>query len=250
MVAEPIENIPLNSQLCENVTSMDCRRSANSLLQPGGGSQEHQRLECTWRSSAMRERHRFRPAGWDCLETRVALTHGGPISSGLIGTLSPNPRAGGPAARVVAQLNASFNEFTANYQQAQGAYLSSGTAADATAFKAYTDQAIGLLAQELTRTMSRVRGSLVYIKDGQQRSLHGGSSIVLQAILYSRINGPAGSGSLMATLNSTAVVPTTPPTGASATLYTLTAANAIQSARVAMINSVKLLVMNTFDNGH
>ena len=160
------------------------------------------------------------------------------------------PATGGPAARVVAQLNASFNEFTANYQQAQGAYLSSGTAADATAFKAYTDQAIGLLAQELTRTMSRVRGSLVYIKDGQQRSLHGGSSIVLQAILYSRINGPAGSGSLMATLNSTAVVPTTPPTGASATLYTLTAANAIQSARVAMINSVKLLVMNTFDNGH
>jgi len=198
----------------------------------------------------MRERHRFRPAGWDCLETRVALTHGGPISPGLIGTISPNPRAGGAAARDVAQVNAAFNQFIANYQQAQGAYLSSGTAADATAFKAYTSQGVELLAQELTRTMSRLPGSLVYIKDAHQRSLHGTSSIVLQAILYSRINGPAGSGSLLDTLNSTAVVPSTPPNGASATLYTLTAANAIQSARYAMINSVKFLVMNTFDNGH
>jgi len=199
----------------------------------------------------MRERHRFRPAGWDRLEARVALTHGGPISPALIGTLSPNPRAGGAAARIVAQVNASFNQFTANYQQAQGAYLSSGTKDDATAFKHFTDQAVGLLAQELTRTMARLPGSLVYIKDTHQRSLHGtNSSIVLQAILYSRINGGSGSGSLLDTLNSTAVVPSTPPTGASATLYTLTAANAIQSARIAMINSVKFLVTNTFDNSH
>jgi len=147
-------------------------------------------------------------------------------------------------------VNASFNQFTANYQQAQGAYLSSGTTADATAFKAFTTESIGLLAQQLTRTMSRIHSSLVYIKDAQQRSLHGGSSIVLQAILYSRINGGSGSGSLLETLNSTAVVPATPPTGASATLYSLTAANAIQAARVAMINSVKFLVSNTFQNGH
>jgi hypothetical protein len=198
----------------------------------------------------MRERHQFRPAGWDCLETRLALTHGGPISPALIGTLSANPRAAGPAARDIAQVNASFNQFTANYQQAQGAYLSSGTTADATAFKAFTTESIGLLAQQLTRTMSRIHSSLVYIKDAQQRSLHGGSSIVLQAILYSRINGGSGSGSLLETLNSTAVVPATPPTGASATLYSLTAANAIQAARVAMINSVKFLVSNTFHNGH
>jgi hypothetical protein len=198
----------------------------------------------------MSKRNRFRPSGWDCLETRMALTHGGPISPRLIGTLSPNPGASGPAGRVVAQVNASFNQFTANYQQAQGAYLSSGTAADATAFKAFTTQAVGLLAQELTRSMVRLPGSLVYIKDAHQRSLHGSNtSVVLQAILYSRINGGAGSGSLLDTLNSAAVVPATPPTGASATLYTLTAANAIQSTRVAMINSVKLLITNTFNNG-
>ncbi len=154
------------------------------------------------------------------------------------------------SAREVAQINAAFNEFTANYLQAQGAYLSSGTALDSTAFKSFTTQSIGLLSQELTRTMSRLPGSLVYIKDAQQRSKHGGSSIVLQAILYSRINGGTGSGSLLETLTSTSVLPTTPPVGASATLYTLTATNAIQSARIAMINSVKFLVMNTFNNGH
>jgi hypothetical protein len=198
----------------------------------------------------MRRRSQFRPAAWDNLEARIALTHGGPITPALIGTLSPNPRAAGRAARDIAQINASFDQFTANYQQAQGAYLSSGTTADATAFKEYTTQSVGLLAQQLTRTMSRIHSALVYIKDAQQRTMHGGASIVLQAILFSRINGGAGSGSLLETLTSTAVIPTTPPTGASATLYTLTAGNAIQGARTAMINAVKFLVSNTFKNGH
>lgn len=69
----------------------------------------------------MRERHRYRPVGWDGLEARVALTHGGPIAPGLIGTLSPNPAAAGSAARSIALVNASFNQFTADYLQAQGA---------------------------------------------------------------------------------------------------------------------------------
>ena len=197
----------------------------------------------------MRNRHRYRPVGWDCLEARVALTHGGPIAPGLIGTLSPNPAAAGKAGRAVAQVNAAFNQFSADYLQAQGAYLSSGTTADSTAFKAFTTQEVQLLAQELTRTLSRLPGSLVYIKDTHQRSLDGNSSIVLQAILYKRINGGSGSGSLLETLNSSDVVPAAPPTGASATLYTLTATNAIQTARIGMINAVKLLVLNTFNNG-
>jgi hypothetical protein len=198
----------------------------------------------------MRQRHRYRPVGWDGLEARVALTHGGPIAPGLIGTLSPNPAAAGSAARAVAQINASFNQFTADYLQAQGAYLSSGTTADSTAFQAFTTQEVQLLAQELTRTLSRVPGSLVYIKDAHQRSLDGNSSVVLQAILYRRINGGTGSGSLLETLNSSSVVPSTPPTGAAATLYTLTSSNAIQSARISMINAVKLLISHRFNNGN
>ena len=101
----------------------------------------------------MVERHRFRPSVSERLEARVALTHGGPIAPALIGTLSFNPRAGGPTARIVAQVNAAFNQFTADYLQAQGAYLSSGTAADATAFKSFTKQEVRLLSQQLTRTL-------------------------------------------------------------------------------------------------
>jgi hypothetical protein len=197
----------------------------------------------------MRERHRFRPGGWDGLEKRLALTHGGPISPGLIGTLSPNPRASGAAGRAVAQTNAAFNQFTVNYLQAQSAYLSSGTMNDTKAFKAYTDQAIQVLAQQLTRTLARLPGSLVYIKDQNTRSKTGGSSVVLQAILRSQIiGGPKDLQNLQARLMN--AVPDNPPTGASATLYTLTATNAIQAAQLGIINSIRYLVNHTFNNGH
>jgi hypothetical protein len=198
----------------------------------------------------MRKRHKFEPVIGDSLESRLVLTHGGTIAPGLIGTLSPNPRASGATGRDVAQVNAAFDLFTANYLQAQGAYLSSGTAADSTAMKAFAGQAVAVLAQSLTRTLSRIPASLVYIKDAHQRTLDGNSSVVLQAILYKRIDGGSGSGSLLQTLSSTSVIPATPPTGASASLYTLTATNAIQAARLGMINAVKLLVINKFNNGH
>ncbi len=199
----------------------------------------------------MRMRRKFRPVVGDCLETRVVLTHGGTIAPGLIGTLSPRPRASGAIGRDVAQVNAAFDTFTANYLQAQGVYLSSGTAADSTAMNAFASQSVEVLAQSLTRTLSRIPASLVYIKDAHQRSLNGDSATVLGAILFKRINGnPTTTKSLLQTLTSTSVLPTTPPTGASASLYTLTATNAIQAARLSMINAVKLLVINRFDNGH
>ncbi len=146
-------------------------------------------------------------------------------------------------------MNLAYNQFTTEYLQAQGAYLSSGTTADSAAFKAFTTQEIKVLAQQLTRTVSRVPGSLVYITDAHQRSQDGNSSVVLQAILYRHVNGGSGSGSLLDTLTSTSVIPTTPPTGASATLYTLTATNAIQASRVGMINAVKFLTAHSFKNG-
>jgi hypothetical protein len=198
----------------------------------------------------MRVRRVFQPDARCALESRVLLTHGGTIAPGLIGTLSPHPRAAGAAARQVAQVNAAFDQFTADYVQAQGAYLSSGTPADSMAFKSFATEAVQVLAQSLTRTLSRIPASLVYIKDAHQRMLGGNSSIVLQAILYRNINGGSGSGSLLQTLTATSVIPATPPTDAAASIYTLTATNAIQAARLSMINAVKLLRMNTFNNGH
>jgi hypothetical protein len=115
--------------------------------------------------------------------------------------------------------------------------------------RAFATQAIQVLAQSLTRTLSRIPESLVYIKSANQRV--GGSSVVLQAILFKKIDGAdAKPNSLLQTLTSTSVIPDTPPSGASASLYTLTATNAIQAARLGMINAVKLLVINKFNNGH
>ena len=121
--------------------------------------------------------------------------------------------------------------------------------------KAFATQAVEVLAQSLTRTLSRIPASLVYIKDAHQRNLNGGMPTVLQGILFRKINGPttptgATTQSLLQTLTSASVIPNPPPSGAAASLYTLTATNAIQAARLGMINAVKLLVINKFDNGH
>jgi hypothetical protein len=198
----------------------------------------------------MKDRRRFRPVMGDRLERRLALRHGGPITPALIGTLSPTPRASGPAGRVAAQANQAFDSFTQDYSQAQGAYLSSGTASGA--FEAFTTQRVNLLAQQLTRIFARLPGSFAQIKNTHQRSVSGNSTVVFQAFLFKKINGNGGGNdSLLQTLNSPSVVPPAGTKGAAATLYTLTATNAIQSARIATINAVKYIANDTFKNsGH
>lgn len=193
-------------------------------------------------------RFRFRPGRPDLLESRIALTHGGPVTPALIGTLSPNPRASGPPGRVAAQINGSFDRFERDYLQAQGAFLSSS--APPSTLKQFTRQRIGLLSQELVRTMSRLPGSLQRIGNLHQRSVRGNSDTVLQGFLYTRIDGPVDStNSLLATLNADGLVPNPKPDAASATLYTLTATNAIETARAATINAIKSLIGGSFKNG-
>jgi hypothetical protein len=195
----------------------------------------------------MRRRHRYRIGGWDRLEARRALTHGGPITPALFGTLSPTPQASGPAGRVVAQSNAAFDSFAQDYAQAQGAYLSAGSSGSSAAFKAFTTQRVNLLAQELTRIFYRLPGSFARIQDTHQRSQSGNSAVVFQAFLYNRINGGANT-SLLSILTSDSVLPPAGTNGSSATLFTLTANNAIQSARIATINGAKYIANNTFKN--
>ena len=187
---------------------------------------------------------RFRPEGPDPLERRLALTHGGPLAPALIGTLSPNTKASGRSGRVVAQLNSSFDRFTNDYLQAQGAYLSSGIPSNEP-FKAFTTQRVSLLAQELTRIFARLPGSFARIENKQQRD-NSQSDVLFQAVLRRNINGPVPT-SLLAKLNSNAVVPPPMTTGAGATLFTLTATNAIQTARVAMINAARFVANGTFN---
>src|SRR4051794_17405000 len=98
------------------------------------------------RDPPMRDRRRFRPVASEALEPRLAPTHGGPLNPALIGTLSPHVQASGPLGRVQAQVNASFDRFSADYLQAQGAFLSSGaTAVVQPAFKSFTEQRVNLL---------------------------------------------------------------------------------------------------------
>ena len=181
------------------------------------------------------ERNRFRPEFPDPLESRVVLTHGGPLTPALIGTLSSNPKPSGRFGRVVALTNDAFDRFTNDYFQAQGAYLSSGVAS--APFTAFTTQRVNLLAQELTRIFAILPGSFAQITSSHQRALNK-SDVLFQAILYRNING-APQTSLLKTLNSASVVPPPSTSGAAATLYTLTATNAIQTARTALINSAR-----------
>ena len=189
-------------------------------------------------------RHRFKPEGCNTLERRLVLTTGGSITPALLGTLSPTPTASGRPGRVANQINSAFDRFTNDYLQAQGAYLSS--AAPAATFTTFTTQRINLLSQELTRIFARVPGSFATIKSSHQRSLANNSSVLLQAILYRNVAG--ANTSLQGTLTSNAVVPPSGTNGASATLYTLTATNSIQTARISMINATKYIATGTFKN--
>lgn len=199
----------------------------------------------------MKNRRRFRPVAVEALELRLALTFGGPLNPALIGTLSPHVRASGPIGRVRAQVNASFDRFSADYSQAQGAFLSSGaTTAVLPAFKSFTEQRVGLLAQELARTLARVPGSNERIANMNQQKMNG-SNVVLSGFLNRKINGTGavGASSLLTALTGNAVLPAVGTTGSGATLYTLAATNAIQSARAATINAIQFMVNGTFNNG-
>jgi hypothetical protein len=182
---------------------------------------------------AMRQRSRFRPGPVDGLERRALLTHGGTIAPPLIGTLSPvRPSSG--VAQIYSLVNASFDRFTQDFQQAQSTYLSMSTPEARRALMAFTSQRVGLLKQELIRTLSRLPGS--YAKASKNDPMQG---TVLQVFMLQTIQG--GGGSLATNLKKFSIPPVG-ATGASATLYNLAASNAIETARTATINGLKYLI--------
>jgi hypothetical protein len=137
-------------------------------------------------------------------------------------------------------VNQSFDRFTADYLQAQGVYLSSGEpTAD---FTAFTRGRVKLLAQRLNTILSPLPGSLDTIDDGHERGVN--TVVDLHPFLHRVITGPAppNSSSLLQTLDSASVVPPPGTRGAAVTLYTLTATNAIQSARFATIHEIGSII--------
>ena len=145
------------------------------------------------------------------------------------------------ATRVSDEIDRVFDSFTADYLQAQAAYLAADPAGfeqAGAAFQAATRQRVNLLAQQLTQALVRLPGMLAREK--------GAAGVPLQQFLSRRINNPVLPTSLLNTLiGTTAAIPPSP--GApEATLYTLTATNAIEAARVATINASKFAISGVF----
>jgi hypothetical protein len=194
----------------------------------------------------MKERHRFRPAILGCLEPRVVLSGSVHIAPVTTGHVSTSPRNAATQA-VVNNVSASFDSFTTDYLQAQGAYFAAGSTQEARgAFRSYVSQRIDLLAAQLTQIFTHIPGSLNQL----QPSTPGGP-VILQAFLRTRINGTSERTmrfSLIGRGRNGGAIPPVDTTGttATATLYTDQAITAINTARIVTLNSVGFLYSNSF----
>jgi hypothetical protein len=144
-------------------------------------------------------------------------------------------------SRVTDSIDRAFDSFTSDYLQAQAAFLASSSAATTatqSAFRATTIQRVNLLAQELTQDLSRVPGILKRDKGAQSNTL--------QQFLARRITNQTAPSSLLRTLLATAPVPSATTGAPEATLYTLAATNAIETAHVATINAAKFAASGVF----
>lgn len=220
----------------------------------------------------MRTRKRYLPELLDELEERVVLSHvyavshsnATAIGRASLQPINPTPVLGtrvspiliGSATRGVQFRDSSmgrisdaidreYNSFTTDYLQAQSAYLA-GTKSDTQAIMTLqhlTIQRVNLLAAQLVQDLSRVPNSL-------QRAT-GARTTPLQSFLQRVIKGNgAGSTSLLQTLNNQSIPPYPGYSGPGVTLYTLTATNAIETARVATVNAAKFLISGTFVRSH
>jgi hypothetical protein len=199
------------------------------------------------RDTHARLRRPFRPGTPDGLEERLALSRAGLVAPIAVNKLNLSGRSTADLqAQAVDQINQSFNSFTTDYLQAQGAYFS--TAANSGSepyFRGFIAQRIELLAQQLTRIFVQIPGGTTRLPVGNP-----GGSIVLQAYLRSHITG-TGAGTLhTALLGSAAPIPNPGVlSGGAATLYTDQALFAIETARTATLNAVGFLLRHTFHNG-
>lgn len=143
------------------------------------------------------------------------------------------------STRVSDDIDRMFDSFTTDYLQAQAAYLASPTIQARTVFEKSTTQRVNLLAQQLTQTLVRLPGMLAREK--------GASAVPLQQFLNRRISNPRVATTLLSTLINSTIPPSNMSLGASeATLYTLTATNAIEAARVATVNASKFATSGIF----
>jgi hypothetical protein len=192
----------------------------------------------------MHGRRYFRPEPLQDLESRVALNRGGLIAPETVGRLNTSAKVNQNQA-IVDQVNQTYDGFTTDYLQAQGAYLSNATSQPAhTAFSHYVAQRVKLLAAQLTTIFVHVPGSL-----GLAPKSSPGGPVVVQSFLRSYVNGPAPTSLLVALeghRGNSGAIPPVGTTGTTATLYTDQAISAIATARTISLNSVGFLVSHRF----
>ena len=192
----------------------------------------------------MRARNQFRPEAVDGLEDRLALHHGSnSISVVTTALLGPNQGfSANKAPSITTLVNQSFSSFVEDYSQTRSIYISAvqahtASSSDMTALNQYTQQRVNLLAQQLLNNF--------FQSSPYTNHAHGVTDPL--TIITKKIDGPPTSTSSTSTIpfnNGTlgkALFQATPATTASSTaiaLDSLAQDNAIEAARVAIINGL------------
>jgi hypothetical protein len=193
----------------------------------------------------MERRRQFIPAVSDRLEPRVVLSQTTLGLATVVSGLSPHLRAlNRQQTAMTAEVNQAFDSFQADYDQARATYFSSiqnqPSPSDATtaAFTLYTTQRVSLLGHQLVS---------IFVQSPQGTVRAPGQPAALKQLIATKIIGPQGQhprGTLACSLLQTIPQPgTSAPT---TSLYTLSQDNAIETARVAVLNGVSIMKSGAF----
>lgn len=186
----------------------------------------------------MKRRHQFKPEVSAELERRIALSTVAPAAPSLVRGFFPgvSVRAERPAP-VTTLVERAFASFTEDYAQARGIYYASladpaAGEANRSAFVNYTQQRVNVLAQELASSMiagvsgrSKGQGPLGAIPQAIGRQINARMP-----------NGVYQTGTLARALIES--IPASNVTPATATLFAMSQDNAIEAARVGVLNGV------------
>ena len=190
----------------------------------------------------MERQRRFRPEALDSLESRIVLSHAAASRSvaAIVSHSFPGHQVHSQRQQpVTARIDQAFDSFASDYGQARTTYFASlrqesDPEAAKAAFTSYTTQRASLLSQQLV-------GS--FLQNGSGTAKTKGQPPQVRTLVNREIIGvpgrPPAPGTLAASL-----VANIPPAGSSdptITLYSLSQDNAINSARVAVLNVANIV---------
>ena len=197
----------------------------------------------------MKRHSSFRPRPVEALEGRVVLHHGSATISVVTGALHGSSRAfqAGQAPTITTLVDTSVGNFLQEYGQTRSVYFASiqartATSADTAAFNQYTAQTVDLLAQQLLNN----------VQQSGQAGKHQAGKVDLTSVIQKKIDGAPSTASSKPSFNpgtlGCALLQSTPAAGASTTavaVESLAQDNAIEAARVAILNSLNTSKSNS-----